>query len=309
MGEFIRAIQSAGSAADEAIQRIRVFARTQIRGMAHLATSGARRDCLHTIAACVDKRIGELSDMIHAGSIFPFCRLRLAECSPPQTPGDTPLRVGVYPLAANPLHWGHLLVGLSALVAMRLDKVIFVVAGQDPRKPSMPPPEIRHRLARHVIETFEPFLAYSPIALGTDFDGETNLGRLFTLNAGLPMHAFYIAGADHYRRRNDRGEPDTVEKLERVALETAHCSGSQQTVAAVFLERPDQRARLDPVDTFLDVRILPAMPFICSSSAARQTLCGEESSEGLTCLPYETLAEIRSLGLYGGMACRDGSRQ
>ena len=99
------------------------------------------------------------------------------------------------------MHWGHILVALSAMAASKLDKVVFVIAGSDPRKPSMTSEETRHHLGRSVIEMFHPLFAYSPLALGTDLDGETNLARLLKLNSHQPMDVFYIAGGDHYRRQ------------------------------------------------------------------------------------------------------------
>ena len=227
------------SLVDDAIRRIRFFASAQIHGMAILAADQGRRDCLSSIAACVEKRLSELAEILNGGAISPFRKIRLSESSPPVSEKEPPLRIGVYPLAANPLHWGHLLVGLTSLVAMRLDSVVFVIAGSDARKPGLVPSQIRHRLARDVIETFQPFFSYSPIALGTDLDGEMNLGRLFALNPGVPLHAFYIAGADHYRRWNEQGTPDTIEKLEQVARE--HASDSSRAISAVFIDRPDQR--------------------------------------------------------------------
>jgi hypothetical protein len=293
---------------DEAILRVRRFTSIQIQGMAQIATDHARRACLHAIAAGVDARINALMEMVRAG--FPGLprQLRLSQGHPRAQPARSTLRIGVYALAANPLHWGHILVGLSALVLLKLDQVVFVIAGTDPRKPTMVPAEIRHRLARTVIDTFEPFFTYSPIALGTDLDGETNLGRLFALNSCQPIHAYYIAGSDHCRRRNESGEPDTIEKLEWVARKLKRTGNPHHSISAVFVDRPGQGAAPGRVDSFLDVNVLPAMPLICSSTAARHALCAGEFTEALALVPYATFAEISSLRLYdGGRACQERS--
>lgn len=293
-------------ALDEALRRIRRFTFIQIQGMAQLATERARHAYLHAIAACAVERIDALAEMVQTGKTHPLRDVRLAETFPSVRENGNPLRVGFYALAANPLHWGHILVGLTALVLMRLDRVVFVVAGADPRKPFLLTAEDRHRLAREVIDTFEPFFAYSPIALGTDLDGETNLGRLLALNPHLHMHAFYIAGSDHYRRRNERGEPDTIEKLECLAGGLRSAAGPEQSLSAVFVDRPGQSARPGHIDTFLDVHVLPAMPLVCSSTAARHALCEGKFTEALTSVPYATFAEIQSLRLYdGGRACHE----
>ncbi|MGO9411968.1 MAG: hypothetical protein ACLQCB_14620 [Spirochaetia bacterium] len=291
---------------DEAILRLRRFTSIQLRGMAQVVSDHARHACLHAIASCAAARIDALSEMVRAGATSPLRPFRVAEAHPCVAGQDGALRIGVYALAANPLHWGHLLVGLSALVLMRLDRVVFVIAGTDPRKPFLLAPEIRHPLARTVIEAFHPFFAYSPIALGTDLDGETNLGRLFALNPSLSVHAFYIAGSDHCRRRNEEGRPDTIEKLEEVTRALRPGGNRTHSVSAVFVDRPGERSAPDRIDTFLDVHVLPAMPLVCSSTAARQALCAGELTEALTLVPYSTFAEIRYRGLYdGGRACHE----
>ncbi|HTP59149.1 MAG TPA: hypothetical protein VMM82_09545, partial [Spirochaetia bacterium] len=243
---------------DRAIARMQRFISTQLQGMAQVVTDQPRRASLHSIASCAADRMLELDDMVRSGLTNPWRALRLDRSSPPPEPERSTLRIGVYALAANPLHWGHVLVGLSALVQMKLDRVVFVIAGEDPRKPFLLPAEIRHRLARTIIDIFEPFFAYSAIALGTNRDGETNMGRLFALNPELSIHAYYIAGSDHCRRRSENGEPDTLEKLETVARKVSKGAGRRRSVSAVFIDRPGRDATPGMVDTFLDVHVLPA---------------------------------------------------
>jgi len=291
---------------DEAIRRIWRFTGIQIQGMAQLAPEDARHSCLHAIASGMVARVSALAEMVRTGRTNPLWEVRLAETNAPAREDGPQLRIGVYALAANPLHWGHILVGLTSLVSMGLDRVVFVVAGADPRKPFLLPTEVRHRLAREVIEAFQPFFAYSPIALGTSRDGETNLGRLFELNPRLPMHAFYIAGSDHYQRRTDTGEPDTIEKLELLSLSLGLAARPGRSLSAVFVDRPGCGEENRPMDTFLDVHVLPAMPLACSSSAARNALCEGRFSEALTTVPYATFAEIQSLRLFEGVrACQE----
>ncbi len=186
------------------------------------------------------------------------------------------------------------------MASLRLDKVVFVIAGTDCRKPSMLPAEIRHRLGRSVIETFDPVFAYSSLALHTGYDGETNFGRLLCLNSRQRMEAFYIAGADHYSRANTQGEPDTIEKLERVVEEQEKAGNSLHTISAVFIDRRGVDREQGHVATSLKVRILPALPLSFSSTAARHALCKEAFCEALISLPYSCLLEIRKSGLYAG---------
>ena len=192
------------AADQEALHRIRHSMILQLIGMAQWAPDIACRSCLESILACAQEHFSIISELATTARIRPFSQIVLAEGAPPVPIEEQLLRIGVYPLAANPLHWGHILVGLTAIASLSLDKVIYLIAGKDSRKPSLLPEQTRHHLGRSVIETFHPLFAYSPLALGTELDGETNLGRLLKLNAHQPMEAFYIAGADHYRRTTSK---------------------------------------------------------------------------------------------------------
>lgn len=205
--------------------------------MERWATDPECRDNLRSIADCVAERLSAISELTESGRIQLFRRLRLSESDESVPVEERPLRLGIYPLAANPMHWGHILVGLSAMASMKLDKVIFIIAGEDSRKPSMISTETRHRLARSAIETFNPLFEYCPLALHTGFDGETNCGRLLTLNASQALEAFYIAGSDHYRRTTPKGEDDTIAKLERIVTAQVSTGDGHQQLSTVFVAR------------------------------------------------------------------------
>jgi nicotinic acid mononucleotide adenylyltransferase len=281
----------------EALHQVRRSIILQLIGMAQWAADPACRSCLESILACVQERFSVISELAKSAFIRPFSQIVLAEDDPPVLIEEQPLRIGVYPLAANPLHWGHILVGLTAVSSLTLDKVIYVIAGKDSRKPALLPEGIRHHLGRSVIEGFHPLFAYSPLALGTELDGETNLGRLLKLNTRQPMEVFYIAGADHYHRTTSRGEPDTIEKLEGIVKEQKE-TRAPHSISVVFIDRSDTKVQRRKVKTSLDVLALPTVPIPFSSTAARKALCHEGFSEPLVSLPYSCLLEIRTGGLY-----------
>jgi hypothetical protein len=186
------------------------------------------------------------------------------------------------------------------MASMSLDKIVYLIAGEDSRKPGMASARARHQLGRSVIEKFNPLFAYSSLAFDTALDGETNLGRLLSLNAGQPMEVFYIAGADHFRRKTACGEPDTIQKLERVVEEQKMVGGERNTISAVFLDREGMIREQGSVATSLKVHVLPPLPFSFSSTAVRQALCREAFSESLVSLPYSCLLKIQESGLYIG---------
>ena len=284
----------------KAIRNVRRSTGLQLLGMAQWATDPSCHDCLHSIAANANEHFTAIEGLAGSEQIRPLCQIMLSEGDSSVLVEERPLRVGVYPLAANPLHWGHVLLGLSTMASMRLDKVVFVIAGTDSRKPSMLSAETRHRLGRSVIETFDPVFAYSSLALHTGLDGETNFGRLLSLNSRQRMEAFYIAGSDHYRRTNAQGEPDTIQKLERVVEEQEKAGNSLHTISVVFIDRVGVNREQGDVGTSLKVDILPALPLSFSSTAARHALCKDAFCEALTWLPYSCLLEIRKGGLYAG---------
>lgn len=269
----------------------------QLKGSNQWLTEPECRKRLCSVAKSLDDRLGAVAELAKFGQIYPFRQLALSECDAPVPTDERPLRVGVYPLAANPMHWGHILVALTAMASIRLDKVVFIIAGADGRKPSMLSADTRHRLGRSVIEMFCPLFAYSPLALDTDLDGETNFGRLLRLNSYLRVDAFYIAGADHYRRTTPEGDADTIAKLERVFEKQG--GNLRHTISAVFVGRNGAGREVGKVDTFLDVHFLPPIPLSLSSTAVRRALCREDLCEASVSLPYSCLLEIRRGRLYG----------
>ena len=202
---------------DEAILRLRRFTSIQLRGMAQVVSDHARHACLHAIASCAAAQIDALSEMVRAGATSPLRPFRVAEAHPCVAGQDGALRIGVYALAANPLHWGHLLVGLSALVLMRLDRVVFVIAGTDPRKPFLLAPEIppppgpdRHR-------SVPPVLRILPHRAGNGSGRRDKPGAAVRAQPfPCPSMPTIPPAPDHCRRRNEEGRPDTIEKLEEV---------------------------------------------------------------------------------------------
>ena len=290
--------RSTMSPATEAVDHVRKVVSLQVMGMSRLVIDPATQRSLHTVAARAGEQLRVIERLVKSGLLDPFCRVTVAQEQSTPAPDERRSRVGVYPIAADPIHWGHILVGLTAMASMRLDKVVYVIAGIDPRKPEMVQAGIRHRLGRSVIELFSPFLAYSPLALGTDLDGETNFGRLLALNERQKMDAFYLAGADHYRRTNDRGEPDTIAKLERVVEQHNHRCADRHKVSVVFVRRAGVPELSSPVATSLRVHVLPPLDLHFSSTAIRRALCDPTRSAALASLPYASLNDIRVHGLY-----------
>ena len=231
------------------------------------------------------------------GKVHPMPRLRLGPEDPPGSRIRRRLRLGVFPISANPLHWMHLGAGLLAIAKLHLDSVVFIIAGDDPRKPGLLRAEVRHAIAQEMLRPFAPFFRYSPIAVGSDLPGEENLFRLLSLNPDQPIDAHYLAGSDHYQRLCPAsGEPDTIQRLEDGVRNRIYgYRPGVHSVSAAFLDRGIPTPH---VKTFLDVTWIQDIPVKCSSTGVREALGGHGPPAELLGLPYSVFCHIRSMGLY-----------
>ena len=233
------------------------------------------------------------------GDIDPRAWVRTCDGDEPCLPYPRRLRVGFYPIAANPLHWGHLLIGLRAMASLQLDKVVYVISGRDGRKPSMGFADQRYIMASDMQKLFGPLFAFSSLARHSGCDGETNLFRFLKLNRQQQMDMFYIAGGDHYRRFYPGTEyPDTLAKLElHMDARIFSYKPSMHRISAALIERGSHAGQ---VETSLDVEFLQALPFAASSTMIRAALNGAGPRSDLAILPYSAYVDIRAMKLYGG---------
>jgi hypothetical protein len=186
-----------------------------------------------------------------------------------------------------------------------LDKVIYVIAGDDPRKPYLASARLRHHIAKKVIGLFHPLFEYSPIALGSTVPGETNVFQIMAANGLHRLHAFYLAGSDHFHRfAPQTGNPDTIQRLEEgVRGRIAGFNPNLHRLTAVFLDRGD---RIEQVESFLDVRWINRLPLKASSTRIRGALGGREPLCELIALPFTAYCAIGVHGEYRIRAANGG---
>jgi hypothetical protein len=249
---------------------------------------------------CIQSSVSGILDLVLSGSIDPEVPLRLSlrgDSGPHRRSLDRAVRVGVFPTAGNPLHWNHLLGALEAMRRLRLDKVVFLIAGRDPRKPHLLDACERHGMARGVLRLFSPILAYSPLGRDDVLPGELNLFRLLALNRRHELHAIYMAGTDHYRRHDpSSGRPDTIELLEEAIRRRAYgFDPRRHRVSIALLERGDAAPS---VPTDLLVRRIQGLPPGVSSTKIRDALSGHCTADMLGALPFSVLNRIRARRLY-----------
>jgi hypothetical protein len=229
-----------------------------------------------------------IEDLIVKGEIEPWHGLRLSENDPPTLSCPRPLRLGVYPIRANPIHWGHLLSGLGAIASARLDKVVYVVVDGDTDNGELLPEGLRHNAAHDLLKSFEPLLCYSPVGRGLWLDKESSIFHVLALNEGRKIDAFYIGEGGQCRRKDPvTGEPGTLEKLENGVLrrifDVAGHTDGEHSISVVFLKGEE---RIDSTATFLPIRFIPTPLPEVSPVELRKTLMGERNIDVLAALPF-----------------------
>ncbi len=279
------------------IRRIARHTRTELRLMMRLLGSSASIRDFATLERCTLTSLHGIRALMERGQCAPWVNVKHSPDQPSPVPSSRMIRLGIFPIAANPLHWAHLLCGLLAIETFGLDKVIYVIAGADPRKPSLASAEVRHRIARSALKLFYPLFEYSSIARDGAACGEENLFRILGMNPRQRIHAFYIAGSDHFHRADPvSGHPDTIQKLEDGILRSLHVPGhGLPSVTAVFLQR-DERG--ETVKTAVDVRWAPGPPVHTSSTLIRSALPNPSEWGKLSTLPFGVFSSIQKNRLY-----------
>jgi len=243
---------------------------------------------LELVAREADKALFNIQARLDRRDIDPTVKIRLSEEDPVTPASDRHAHIGVYPVAADPFQWGHLLIALRAVGELGVDKIVFVLAGDDPRKPTMTPVMHRHPMGMEVLDLFSPFFEYSPIAVGTTHDGETNIYRILALNPQQGIVAWYMVGDDHYRLVDKKGNPDTLPKLARNYKEPMGHSETLHALKVAFIKREHPA---EEVPTHLEVRFLDHVGFEASSTQVRN---GQH-----TLMPHAAYEHAQNKGLYG----------
>jgi nicotinic acid mononucleotide adenylyltransferase len=263
------------------------------------------------ISSTLDDALATLTQHFHQGKIDPFFEGLVTEDKHAADRSTTrKLRIGYFPVAADPLHWAHLLTALEAMAQLELDKVVFIVAGADPRKPDLTEVGLRHSMAKSSIGMFHDFFAYSDIAMSGNDDGETNVFRELVRNPHLEITAYYLVGSDHFNwevEKRGKLQDDTVKKLEqnmsRPELGFDQVNGKHKIVAAFIARNKDEitpeKLNLMRHKVSYELKVVvPSLSF--SSTEIREYFQGKSTSgmRPLRFLPYQTLQIIQSYNLY-----------
>jgi len=287
-----------GSCGNPAVESVRARAYQELLDMSQVLNLPLSSYPFAEIISILAQLLDQAEYLLNRRILDPHVAVRSAPHDPVKPLVSRTLRVGIYPVAANPFHWAHLLSGLSALVRFRLDNIIYIISGSDPRKPALAAAEIRHLIGEEVIKIFAPFFSYSSIALENDCEGEMNLFKIASLNPAQSIDLFYIVGADHYHRINPRtGEADTLQKLEnKIAADNHFFNPAKHSISAIFIERG---TRDYTVETDIPLAFIPGMPFAASSTMIREAFNGSRPVQTLALMPCTAFNYANAFGLYG----------
>ena len=117
-------IRDAGSCGNPAAEAVRARAYQELLDMSQALNLPLTSYPFTEIIPSLAQLLNQAECLLNRGIIDPHVAVRSAPHDPLKPLISRTRRVGIYPVAANPFHWAHLLIGLSALARFRLDKII-----------------------------------------------------------------------------------------------------------------------------------------------------------------------------------------
>jgi len=165
----------------------------------------------------------------------------------------SPLRLGVLGGTFDPPHYGHLALAEAARVQLRLDRVLFVLAGQPPHKPGRPITPAHHRVA--MVEAAiadNPAFALSRVDLDRPGPHYT-VEMLALLRQEYPgAELYFLMGGDSLAEFLTWRDPAGIVRQACLAVMQRH--GCEPDLAALERAVPGIRERLVWLDVpYLDI--------------------------------------------------------
>ena len=159
----------------------------------------------------IDKTMAIIIEKVKSGRIAPFANLLSTKYGPEISQAelydlDRPIRVGFFPIASNPLWWGHILVALMSQAALDLDTIVFRVQGEirykDLPETDRVPVYDRHEITKTILCEFYPLFRYTDLGSEphNEREGADEMYRYFALNQGANVHLHYLLGVESEQR-------------------------------------------------------------------------------------------------------------
>lgn len=287
----------------ENIHAIRYRVYEELHNMGRLLNLCVSEYPLKTIYSEVECLLSEISDLYLRERIDPYQQVNCSSLDSFQSKEKHKMRIGIFPVDANPIHWGHIYIGLSAMTRLSLDKVVFIVSGAKEQKLDMVQPVVRNAMARSVLKNFYPLLDHSDVGLGYAFDDVTNFFRFLELNRDQELDAVYISGLDNMSEHIQNGNTDIC----NFTPDNGSWKNNKNphNIETAIIPRQSQPFDVSKCRNFV---VLPEVPFTVSSTMIREVFLDEENQTVLSYLPYTAYVDIRAFGLYGNKFSSVSSR-
>ncbi len=207
--------------------------------------------------------------------------------SPEPRPGDAE-RVGILGGTFDPIHIGHLLLAEETRLALGLDRVVFIPAGQPWRKAGRPITAAADRVAMvELAIAGNPAFSLSRVEIerrGPSYTAET-LGRL-RAEWGVGPRLWFILGSDALQDLPNWREPERILAQTRLAV-AARDGFDRADLARLDLRVPHLSASVD---------VVPMPRVAISASELRRRL--REGTSVRYWLPEPVEAYAQDRGLY-----------
>lgn len=206
------------------------------------------------------------------------------------------VRIGVVGGTFDPPHLAHLVLGAAARAALRLDRVLFVPAGEPWRKTGQAVSPAAERLALTRLAV-EPFTWAEVSAIEVEREGPSYSADTMSGLAAGGGRWWFVLGADALADLPHWHEPERLIAAARLAVATRPQQAEAIPLATV--ERfPGIEDRIDRVP-------MPALTV--SSTELRTRIAAGRATEGL--IPQAVRARINASGLYqrGERTAGDGT--
>lgn len=257
-----------------------------------------------------EERLIQISNLVESGEINPNVDIKVTPDEEKKEVINQTLKIGVFCTAGNPMHWAHIITALDAVVMHKLDKIIFVIQGEDDWKPDLVPVDIRYPMNKEILELFSPLFKFTDIANIADEEGklklrgEYNFFRILKLNKNQKIDGFYLVGSDHLHRYvviDGVKRKDTIGCLEdNVSEKVYNFNQDIHSITVLFIARNIEEfdiKRADVGDSTINlVKLIPTTA--TSSTSIRNALDGTGDIQALEFLPYVTYERIKNNKLY-----------
>jgi nicotinate-nucleotide adenylyltransferase len=196
-------------------------------------------------------------------------------------------RTGILGGTFDPVHDGHLAIARSVLVAVPVDRVLFMPVGAPAHRETHAPAADRAEMVRLALEGEDPRLQFDATALDQPGPAYTADTLVLARKAYPDDSFFFFAGADSLAHGAWRRLDEVASALERFYVVPRRGSSWHDVESVVATLDPMLRARFAPLD-------LVVADF--SSSEIRARVAAGQSIE--TLVPARVASYIERRGLY-----------